>query len=59
MRVETEFGAGLRDRDHAVVVGDVVDPSRAARHREQRRLRGGIDVQRRPRRFVGYQVPGP
>src|SRR2546421_11884000 len=55
-RIEAELGARLGDRDHAVIIRDVVDASRAAREREQRRVRRGIDVQRRS--ADGLVVPG-
>ena len=56
-RIEAELGACLGDRDHAVVIRDVVDASRPARKREQRGVRRGIDVQRRP--ADGLVVLGP
>src|SRR6516225_5933652 len=46
-RVEAQILAGLRDRDRALVVSDVVNAGRAEGDDEQRRLGCGIDVDRR------------
>src|SRR5205085_4267374 len=55
-RIEAELGARLGDRDRAVVLGDVVDAGGAAFEREQRGMRGRVDVDRwRARRGL---VPG-
>jgi hypothetical protein len=53
--------AGLFDCDGAVVLGNVVDARRPARDGEERRMRCGIDVQRRPgvRRVPGAGAVEP
>ena len=54
-RIETEFFARLVDLHRAVALGDIVDTRESAGDGKQRGVRGGIDVQWRPR--VGG-VPG-
>jgi DNA-3-methyladenine glycosylase len=58
--IEAQFAAGLFDHQGAVVLGNVVDARRAARHRKQRGVGRRINVERRLcRSFAAYQVPGP
>src|SRR5262249_10995740 len=54
-RIEAELGARFGERDHAVVIRDVVDAGRAMGDREQRGVCGSVDVQ--PRLAAGCCVP--
>ena len=55
-RVETQVAFGLRAGYSPVILGNIVDPGTVA-HRQQRSLRGGMDMDRRgPRRNL---VPRP